>query len=126
MSDKSITFSVDLEVELTQWKLGLEIFDLAVVCREDTSVRFESCDQINFSEKRLLTFEEYAPIMIKQLSTFCKNTPHDKIYFLAHNGFSHDYIIILDNLERSGHLDSFTEFFKDALFYVESVLPAYM
>ena len=114
--NQSITFSVDLEVQLTQWKIGLEIFDLAVVCRENPEIRFESNKQINSSEKRLLTFEEYAPIMIKQLSEYCQQTPHDNVYFLAHNGFSHDYIIILDNLERTKHLDYFTESFKDALF----------
>ena len=114
--NQSITFSVDLEVQLTQWKIGLEIFDLAVVCRENPEIRFESNKQINSSEKRLLTFEEYAPIMIKQLSEYCQQTPHDNVYFLAHNGFSHDYIIILDNLERTRHLEYFTESFNDALF----------
>lgn len=116
MTLTSITFAVDLEVELTQWKTGLEIFDLAIACRENPEIRFESSEQINASEKRLLTFKEYAPIMIDQLSTYCKNTPHDKVYFLAHNGFDHDYTIIFDNLERFGLADYFIEKFGDALF----------
>ena len=114
--NETITFSVDLEVELTQWKIGLEIFDLAIVCRENPEIRFESSKQVNLSEKRLLTFSEYAPIMIKYLSTYCQNTPHKHVYFLAHNGFPHDYIIILDNLERSGHLPLFSDSFHDSLF----------
>lgn len=76
----------------------------------------KSRNQISISEKkRLLTFQEHTPIMISKLSRYCQNTRHDKVYYLAHNGFQHDFLIILNNLKESDFLDSFKESFQDAI-----------
>lgn len=54
--------------------------------------------------------------MIYQIYEYCSITPHNQIYFIAHNGFNHDFIILFDNLEKSHCFNIFREFFGNAIF----------
>ena len=119
-NDNFLVFSIDLEVELTQWKIGLEIFDLAIICSEDPKYNFESTKCIVPAEERLMTFKEYAPIMMQKIKDARDKIEHSKLIFLAHNGFGHGFLIIFDALERAGMLEQFCSEFKDA-FYVDSL-----
>lgn len=113
-----IFLSLDLETPMMPYKIGQTIFDLAILaffCGKDTIV-FESNKWYNFTIRRPLDFEDYALVMIYEIYEFCSITPHNQIYFIAHNGFDHDYPILFDNLEKSDCINVFRKFFQNAIF----------
>jgi hypothetical protein len=114
--NRTLLISLDLEVPLTQLKLNLEIFDLALA--------FDPCDEFNFQMNQchnrklndILPLKFVVKCLIQRIKQVIDTMQPQRVVLVAHNGQQHDFLILIDLFIRFSLYEKAGELFQNIIF----------
>lgn len=115
MNEDFVLIAVDLEKNPSNFKTGQLIKQLGIY--SDANEHELIISKIFQPPSRFIHLSDKdIKKLIDDVYDYCLEKPDRQIYFVAHNGFQHDFVILCDILKNRGLYEYFESKFKNAIF----------